>query len=200
MCIRDRLFLDPVPWVVSFLETGDSLLQIGAPTMYTTDVTIILALLFLFGRRLMNPQVRYISLVNDYFPLFLILGIVITGILMRFFLRTNVDINAIKQLAVGLATFSPTIVADISSLFYVHLFLVCTLLAYFPFSKLMHMGGVFLSPTRNMANDTRMKRYINPWNPDIRPHSYAGYEDEFREDMIEQGIPVEKELPPKAND
>jgi nitrate reductase gamma subunit len=74
------------------------------------------------------------------------------------------------------------------------------LLAYFPFSKLMHMGGVFLSPTRNMANDSRMKRHINPWNPDIKPHSYAGYEDEFRADMIEQGIPVEKELPPKAND
>ena len=195
-----RLFLDPVPGIVSFLEAGDSLLQIGAPTMYTTDVTIVLGLLFLFGRRLMNPQVRYISLANDYFPIFLILAIAFTGILMRFFLRTNVDINAIKQLAVGLVTFHPTIVSQISSLFYVHLFLVCTLLAYFPFSKLMHMGGVFLSPTRNMANDTRMKRHINPWNPDIKPHSYAGYEDEFRADMIEQGIPVEKELPPKAND
>ena len=195
-----RLFLDPVPWLVSLLETGDSLLQIGAPTMYTTDITIVLGLLFLFGRRLMNPQVRYISLANDYFPIFLILAIALTGILMRFFLRTNVDINAIKQLAVGLVTFHPTIVTQISSLFYVHIFLVCTLLAYFPFSKLMHMGGVFLSPTRNMANDTRMKRHINPWNPEIRPHSYAGYEDEFRADMIEQGIPVEKELPPTAND
>jgi len=195
-----RLFLDPVPWPVAFMEMGDSLLQIGAPTMYTTDVTLVLGLLFLFGRRLMNPQVRYISLANDYFPLFLILGIAFTGILMRFFLRTDVDINAIKQLAVGLVTFHPVIVAKISSLFYVHLFLVCTLLAYFPFSKLMHMGGVFLSPTRNLANDSRMKRHINPWNPDIRPHSYAGYEDEFRADMIEQGIPVEKELPPQAND
>ena len=195
-----RLFLDPVPWVVDFLELGDSLLQIGAPTMYTTDVTIVLALLFLFGRRLVNPHVRYISLANDYFPLFLILGIAATGILMRFFIRTDVDINAIKQLAVGLVTFHPTIVTKISALFYVHLFLVCTLLAYFPFSKLMHMGGVFLSPTRNLANDSRMKRHINPWNPDIRPHSYAGYEDEFRADMIEQGIPVEKELPPQAND
>ncbi|MDD2464991.1 MAG: sulfate reduction electron transfer complex DsrMKJOP subunit DsrM [Desulfobulbus sp.] len=190
-----RLFLDPVPGIVALLETGDSLLQIGAPTMYTTDVTIVLALLFLLGRRFFNPQVRYISLLNDYFPLFLILSIAFTGILMRFFLRTNVDINAIKQLAVGLVTFSPTIVADISSLFYVHLFLVCTLLAYFPFSKLMHMGGVFLSPTRNLANNSRMVRHINPWNPEIKPHSYAGYEDEFREDMVEQGIPVEKELP-----
>jgi nitrate reductase gamma subunit len=84
---------------------------------------------------------------------------------MRFFLRTDVDINAIKQLAVGLTTFSPTIVTEISSIFYAHLFLVCVLLAYFPFSKLMHLGGVFLSPTRNLANDSRMKRHINPWNP-----------------------------------
>jgi nitrate reductase gamma subunit len=195
-----RLFLDPVPGLVAFVELGDSLLQIGAPVMYTTDVTIVLALLFLFGRRLINSQVRYISLLNDYFPLFLIMGIVFTGILMRFFIRTDVDINAIKQLAVGLVTFSPTIVTEISALFYAHLFLVCTLLAYFPFSKLMHMGGVFLSPTRNLANNSRMVRHINPWNPDIKPHSYAGYEDEFREDMVEQGIPVEKELPPKAND
>ena len=193
-----RLFLDPVPWAVSFLETGDSLLQIGAPVMYMTDVTIVLALLFLFARRLTNRQVRYLSLANDYFPLFLIFAIVATGILMRFFLRADVDINAIKQLAVGLVTFHPNIVTKISPLFYVHLFLVCTLLAYFPFSKLMHMGGVFLSPTRNLANDSRMRRHINPWNPDIKPHSYASYEDEFREDMVEQGIPVEKELPPKA--
>ncbi len=195
-----RLFLEPVPWLVTFIETGDSLLQIGAPTMYTTDITLVLALLFLFGRRLINPQVRYLSLANDYFPLFLILGIATTGILMRFFMRADVDINAIKQLAVGLVTFHPTIVTKISSLFYAHLFLVCALLAYFPFSKLMHLGGVFLSPTRNLANNSRMRRHVNPWNPEIKPHSYAAYEDEFREDMVEQGIPVEKELPPKADD
>ena len=195
-----RMFLEPVPGLFKVLEYGDSILQIGAPTMYLTDVTIILGLVLLFGRRLVNRQVRYISLVNDYFPLFLIFGIVLTGILMRFFLRTDIDIVAIKRLAVGLVTFQPAITADIGSIFYMHLFLVCTLLAYFPYSKLMHMGGVFLSPTRNMANNSRMVRHINPWNPDIKPHSYAGYEDEFREFMVDAGIPVEKELPPKADE
>lgn len=195
-----RLFLEPVPACVAWLESLDSLLQIGAPLMYITDATIVLALLFLLLRRFANPQVRYISLANDYFPLFLLLAIAATGILMRFFLRANVDIEAIKQLALGLVTFHPTIVADISALFYVHLFLVCALLAYFPFSKLMHMGGVFLSPTRNMANDSRMHRHINPWNPPIKPHSYASYEDEFRADMVEQGIPVEQELAPQAGE
>jgi len=195
-----RLFLDPVPAVIGALEFGDGILQIGAPTMYLTDATLLLGLLLLFGRRLVNRQVRYTSLANDYFPLFLIFSIATTGILMRFFLREGIDITAIKQLAVGLVTFQPTISTHIGPIFYVHLFLVCTLLAYFPYSKLMHMGGVFLSPTRNMANTNRMKRHINPWNPPIKPHSYAGYEDEFREDMIEQGIPVEKGLPKKADD
>jgi len=195
-----RLFLNPVPGVISSLGFLDGILQIGAPTIYMSDVTILLGLLLLFGRRLVNRQVRYISLANDYFPLFLIFAIASTGILMRFFFRTDVDIIAIKRLAVGLVTLQPVISADIATIFYVHLFLVSVLLAYFPFSKLMHMGGVFLSPTRNLANNSRMQRHINPWNPAIKPHSYAGYEDEFRADMVEQGIPVEKPLPEKADD
>jgi nitrate reductase gamma subunit len=193
-----RLFLDPVPWFIQAIEFGDGILQIGSPNMYITDATIILGLVFLFGRRLITRNLRYLSLANDYFPLFLIFGIAVTGILMRFYFRTDVDIVAIKRLAVGLATFQPVIQAEISSLFYIHLFLVSVLLAYFPYSKLMHMGGVFLSPTRNLANDSRMRRHINPWNPDVKPHSYASYEDEFREFMVANDIPVEKELPPKA--
>ena len=195
-----RMFLEPVPGLISALEYMDGILQIGAPTMYLTEVSILIGLIFLFGRRLFNRQVRYISLANDFFPLFLIFAIVVTGILMRFFLRTDIDIIAIKRLAVGLVTFQPTIIGDIGVIFYIHLFLVSALLAYFPFSKLMHMGGVFLSPTRNLPNDSRMRRHINPWNPPIKPHSYASYEDEFREDMVEQGIPVEKPLPEKADD
>lgn len=195
-----RLFLDPVPGFVKVLEFSDGILQIGAPGMYLTDATILLGLVLLFGRRLVNRNVKYISLANDYFPLFLIFTIALTGILMRFFLRTDIDIVNIKRLAVGLATFQPVILSDIGSIFYIHLFLVSVLLAYFPYSKLMHMGGVFLSPTRNMANDSRMRRHINPWNPEIKPHSYAGYEDEFREFMVDAGIPVEKDLPPKAEE
>lgn len=193
-----RLFLDPVPAWVYWLEFGDGLFQIGAPTLYMTDVGILVGLAFLFVRRLTNAKVRYISLLNDYFPLVLIFGVALTGILMRYFLRTDIDIVNIKQLAVGIVTLQPTIGAEIGAIFYVHLFLVCALMAYFPFSKLMHMGGVFMSPTRNMKNNTREVRHINPWNPRILPHSYEGYEDEFREFMVDAGIPVDKELPPEA--
>lgn len=94
----------------------------------------------------------------------------------------------------GLATFHAGIPeGGLGALFYVHLFLVCILAAYIPFSKLMHMGGVFLSPTRNLANNSRAKRHINPWNPEVKFHTYDEYEDDFREKMIEAGLPVEKE-------
>ncbi len=191
-----RLFLDPVPFFVDWLEFIDGIFQVGAPNWYITDVGLLLGCVLLFSRRLITRHVRFISLVNDYFPLVLIFAIALTGVLMRYFLRTDIDIVNIKQLLVGLVTFSPTIGAEIGAIFYIHLFLVCVLLAYFPFSKLVHFAGVFLSPTRNMKNNSRAVRHINPWNPRILPHSYAGYEDEFREYMVNAGIPVEKELSP----
>lgn len=194
-----RLFTNPMPFFVGQVEFFDGILQVGVPTMYLTNVLIVAALVFLFLRRVLIPQVRYISLANDYFPLFLIFGIAVTGILMRYFIR--VDVTSIKQLAVGLATFSPTISGEIGVIFFIHLFLVCALMAYFPFSKLMHLGGVFMSPTRNLANNTRMVRHVNPWNdPNIKPHSYAAYEDDFREFMVDAGLPVEKPLPPKPEE
>jgi nitrate reductase gamma subunit len=195
-----RLFLDPVPAWISWLEFGDGLFQVGAPTWYMTDIGLLLGCVLLFSRRLITRHVRFLSLMNDYFPLVLIFAIALTGILMRYFLRTDIDIVNIKQLAVGLVTFSPTIGAEIGAIFYIHLFLVCALLAYFPFSKLMHFAGVFMSPTRNMKNTSRSERHVNPWNPRILPHSYAGYEDEFREFMVDAGIPVEKELAPKKDE
>ena len=80
-------------------------------------------------------------------------------------------------------------------MFYVHLFLVCVLASYFPFSKLMHMGGIFLSPSRNLANNSREKRHINPWNQEVQFRTYAEYEDEFREKMVKADIPTDFPLP-----
>jgi len=195
-----RLFLDPVPVWITWIEFVDGIFQVGAPGWYISDVTLVLGCVLLFGRRLVNRHTRVISLMNDYFPLVLIFAIAVSGILMRYFLRTDIDIVNIKQLTVGLVTFSPTIGAEIGAIFYIHFFLVCVLLAYFPFSKLMHLGGVFMSPTRNLKNNSRAVRHVNPWNPRILPHAYAGYEDEFREFMVDAGIPVEKELAEKKDE
>ncbi|NOY68115.1 MAG: menaquinol oxidoreductase [Deltaproteobacteria bacterium] len=187
-----RFFTEPVPGFVKMLEGVDGMLQIGLPVMRISGVLLLVAATLLLLRRILLPKVRYISRPADYFPLFLIIGIAGTGIFMRYF--TKVDVVKIKELTMGLATFHPAMVQDgIGALFYSHLFLVSILLAYIPNSKLMHMGGVFLSPTRNLANNSRAVRHINPWNHPVKVHTYEEYEDDFREKMIEAGLPVEKE-------
>lgn len=195
-----RFFMEPVPGFVTLLDSLDGFMQMGAapfngfglPGVYLTDMLLMAAVTWLFLRRVIYPQIRYISLPADYFPLFLILALGFTGMLMRYLIR--VDITKVKELALGLFKFSPTAPEGIGVIFYIHLFIICVLIAYFPFSKLMHFAGVFLSPTRNLANNSRFVRHVNPWDYPVKTHTYEEYEDEFRERMIEAGLPVEKGL------
>jgi len=173
------------------MESLDGFFQVGAPVLYITDLIFLGAVTFLFLRRVIIPQVRYISLAADFFPLFLIGAIGSSGVLMRYFLKT--DVVGIKELTMGLVTFTPTVPQGIGTIFYIHLFLVSALFIYIPMSKLMHMAGVFLSPTRNLANTNRAVMHVNPWNYPVKVHTYAEYEDDFREKMKAAGLPVEKE-------
>jgi nitrate reductase gamma subunit len=187
-----RLFFASVPRFVTFVQDVDGFLQLGTPVYYITSFLFIGALLYLLGRRLTHPLVRYISLPGDYFPLMLLLGIGLSGFWLRYVTKT--DVIGIKELVMGLVSFSPAApVRDVAPLFYGHLFLVCVLLTYFPFSKLVHMTGVFLSPTRNLANTNRMAFHQNPWDYPVKVHTYEEYEDEFRVKMKGVGLPVEKE-------
>jgi nitrate reductase gamma subunit len=186
-----RLFTNPIPFYVTFVENTDGFMEIGLPVVYITSIVFVIALAYLLYRRLGISQVRYISLINDYFPLFLMLAIGVSGVWLRHLAKT--DIASVKEMALGLVRFSPVVADSVSPLFYGHLFLVCVLLAYFPFSKLVHMAGVFMSPTRNMANNNRAVRHINPWDYPVKVHTYEEYEDDLREKMIGAGIPVEKQ-------
>jgi len=185
-----RFFTEPVPFPIQMIEEVDSIMQIGLPVLFMSGFVLLAAATYLFIRRVVIPQVRYISLPADYFPLFMIMAIAITGMFMRYL--TKVDIIRIKELTMGLVSLQPTIPDGVGTLFFVHLFLVCILFAYFPFSKLMHFGGVFMSPTRNLINNNRAKRHVNPWNYPVKVHSYEAYENEFRDRMIEAGLPVDK--------
>ena len=191
-----RLMIDPVPFCVTLLEKTDGFFEVELPVIYATSVLFLVALAYLLLRRLAVAQVRYISLVGDYFPLFLLLGIGISGFCLRHLFKT--DIVSVKQLALGLTSFQVAAIdsevfASISPLFFGHLFLVSVLLAYFPFSKLTHMAGVFLSPTRNLANTNRSAHHVNPWDYPVKVHPYDEYEDELRDKMKAAGVPVEKE-------
>lgn len=186
-----RFFAEPVPnWVLT-LHNLDGFFQVGLPIILVTDFIIVGAISFLFFRRIVDPKLRYISLASDYFPLFLLGGVALSGIWVRYFAKT--DIVSIKELAMGLISFHPTVPEGIGIYFFIHLFLVCVLFAYFPFSKLMHFAGVFLSPTRNLANNNRSKRHVNPWDYPVKLHTYEEYEDEFREVMKAAEMPLEKE-------
>jgi nitrate reductase gamma subunit len=185
-----RFFLVPVPSTVVVLQRVDSILQNLLPVIYISDVILVSALTYLFVRRLITPLVHYISLPADYFVILLLGTIALSGILMR--LVYNVDLFQVKGWISNMLNFHPTVPQGVNLLFYIHLFFVCLLLAYFPVSKLMHLPGVFLSPTRNLMNTSRNQRHVNPWNAPVKVHTYEEYEEEFRESMKEVGLPTEK--------
>ncbi len=186
-----RFFAEPIPACVTGLESLDGFLEIGIPTVMLSGVGLLAAAAFLLLRRLSSPQLRYGSLPADYFPLFLVIGIAVTGLLQRHLVRT--DMTAVKEHVMGLISLAPAIPVAVHWVFYAHLLLICVLLAYIPNSKLMHMGGVLFSPTRNLANNNRAIRHVNPWDHPVHVHTYEAYEDEFRDKMKAAGIDVEKE-------
>jgi nitrate reductase gamma subunit len=186
-----RFFLEPVPSVVVILQRVDSIFQNLLPILYISDIIILIALTYLFLRRIITPQVKYISLPSDYFVLLAIGGIAISGVLMR--LIYKVDLMQVKEWVMAMLSLRPMLPKGVNLFFYIHLFFVSLLIAYFPASKLMHMPGIFLSPTKNLKNISRNDRHFNPWDHPVKVHTYEEYEEEFRDPMKEVGLPVEKE-------
>jgi hypothetical protein len=79
---------------------------------------------------------------------------------------SHTDIVAVKAFMLGLMRFDlQPLPADGPLL--VHLFLVALLMAIFPASKLLHAPGVFFSPTRNQADDSRERRRVAPWAAEL---------------------------------
>jgi nitrate reductase gamma subunit len=191
-----RFFLEPVPGFVLLLSRVDGFFFIGLPVVYQTTLVFLAAAGFLLLRRIVSPPVRYLSLAADYFPLLLLLAIGGSGAWLRHVQK--LDVPSVKAAVMGLLHLAPQAPETLGTVFYGHLFLVSVLLAYFPFSKLMHMAGVFLSPTRNLTANTREVRHVNPWNRPLPVHTYEEYEDEFRERMRDAGIPLEIDRPAAA--
>lgn len=189
-----KFFSNPLPGFLPVMEALDTPLQLGVPALYLTDLLFLTGVTFLLARRVFLSRIKYLSLAADYFPLFLLGAIGLTGVAMRYF--THVDIMEIKTYTLSLLSFSPTL-PGAEPLFFAHLLLVSILFLYFPFSKLMHAGGVFLSPTRNLRGDARALKHENPWNYPVKTHTYAEYEDDYRKAMASAGLPLEKPYVPE---
>lgn len=150
-----RYFIYPVP-------TG--IMNIQTPGIYAGYI-LPLATIYLLMRRTTSDRMLFISSMADYFALLLIFTIAFTGLLLKYY--TKPYLVDIKAFILGLTTFKlETVPAD--PLFLIHFTLVMVLLAYFPFSKLLHSGGIFFSPTINQVDNCWEKRHINPWEPNYK--------------------------------
>ncbi|MBE8189608.1 MAG: nitrate reductase [Candidatus Thioglobus sp.] len=136
------------------------ILLLTQPFKYAAFAFVI-GLLGLLGRRIFVDRIRYISAPSDYLMLIILLIIGVSGVVMTF-TDNHTDIIMVKEFASGLLIFDwvnlPTEVH-----FLVHIFLAFLILAIFPISKLLHVPGVFFSPTRNQVDDSRKKRHISAW-------------------------------------
>ena len=123
-------------------------------------IAIVVGLLGLFARRIFVARVRYISAPSDYLMLILLMVIAISGLIMSFV--THVDIMQVKAFALGMFSFDFQEL-PVSGPLLVHLALVAVLAFVLPISKLLHIPGVFFSPTRNQVDNPREKRHIADW-------------------------------------
>tara|TARA_B100000614_G_scaffold55119_1_gene47841 strand:+ start:419 stop:1150 length:732 start_codon:yes stop_codon:yes gene_type:complete len=120
---------------------------------------MLIGLFGLFARRVFVDRVRHISAPSDYLILVLIIGIALSGLLMKWF---PTDIFALKQFFLGLIYFNwSELPSDLMLL--IHLGLVLLLMIIFPYSKLLHAPGLFFSPTRNQTDTARDSRHIADW-------------------------------------
>ncbi len=145
-----RYFIEPVwGWVV-----------LAQPFGVYAGFAMLAGLVGLWGRRILVERVRYISAPSDHLMLALLVGIVGSGLAMRYVVRT--DIVALKAFFLGLISFDwQPLPADLPLL--VHLALVAALMIIFPVSKLLHAPGLFFSPARNQSDDARARRHLAAW-------------------------------------
>ncbi len=106
-------------------------------------LALVCCLLLLF-RRFTLTRVREMSSGEDYGVLLLLLFILVTGNMMRFF--AHYDITQVQLYFGTLFSTSETMVPQ-DHLFLMHYFAVQLLLIYLPFGKFLHIPGIFFSRT-----------------------------------------------------
>lgn len=107
----------------------------------TAGIIMLIAFAYLLARRL-KGILREISTPEDYFALILILGIVLTGLLMR--VASHIDVEDMRVYFWELVALRPQHFPD-NPFFIAHYALAQVLLAYFPFGKLVHSIGSLLT-------------------------------------------------------
>lgn len=102
---------------------------------------LVLVLLLAF-RRVVLKRVAQITALDDYFALGLILAVVVTGDALRF--MSSFDLVQMQAYFAGLLAFSYKGLPD-NPWFLTHYLLAQLLIIYIPFSKILHLGGLYFS-------------------------------------------------------
>jgi len=153
---RHLRYFTEIEWLMA-------LVTFVSPLFKYLAFAMIIGLLGLLARRLLVDRVRYISSPSDFLMLFLLLGIGVSGALTTFVAHT--DVVAVKSFFRHLMYFNfdtmPNLPTD--PFMVIHLLLVALLMIIFPVSKLLHVPGVFFSPTRNQVDNPREQRHLSEW-------------------------------------
>jgi nitrate reductase gamma subunit len=145
-----RYFTDPVWGWVAFIQ----------PFGIYAGFAMAAGLAGLWARRFLVDRVRYISTPSDHLMLALLIAIAASGLAMKYLAHT--DVVTVKSFFLGLMVFQ---VRDLPAdpVLALHLGLVATLMIIFPFSKLLHVPGLFFSPGRNQVDNPRETRHLSEW-------------------------------------
>ncbi len=131
----------PLLWKAAGLDRA-GVESVGAAVGACAGLTLLGMGLYLLLRRFAVLRVREISGAGDYLSIALILAVAATGDVMRF--SPHFELNVVRTYIAGL--FSPgTAVAPSDPWFLLHFFFAQVLIMYVPFSKLLHIPGVFYS-------------------------------------------------------
>jgi len=110
----------------------------------SAGAVIFVAALILMARRFMIPRVAEVSQTGDFVALGLLLAVVLTGNAMR--LQGHFDLHLTREYFAGLVLLQFPM-PPLNGWFLAHFFLSQFLFLYLPFSKLLHVGGVFFTQT-----------------------------------------------------
>lgn len=121
--------------------------QMSALLGTTFGLIMFAGLMYLLYRRYAIDKVRQVSTPSDYLHLFLLLTIVVIGNLMRLFEHDlGITYAPVKDYVTHLVMLKPVPAGHevfTKPFFVLHLFFVQILLMIFPYSKLMHVLGMF---------------------------------------------------------
>lgn len=121
--------------------------QMSALLGTTFGLIMLAGLLYLLFRRIAIPKVKEVTGTSDYLHLILLLTIVVIGDIMRLFEHDlGITYAPVKDYVTHLVMLNPVPAGHevfTKPFFVLHLFFVQILLMIFPFSKLLHVLGMF---------------------------------------------------------